>query len=103
MAKTAKPTDQNGRQTLTPGQVAELFNAAGQPCRLDLILMLERGDRSVGEMAEACHLSPAAIDHHLAMLRAGGMVTHRREGKRVYYSLTATGRALAAFARQLGA
>ena len=43
---------------------------------------------SVGDIAHACDLNQAVVSRHLAILRNGGVVTARREGTNVYYTLT---------------
>ncbi|GAA2329994.1 metalloregulator ArsR/SmtB family transcription factor [Streptomyces kunmingensis] len=40
---------------------------------------------TVGEIAERCDLKPSTASEHLSLLRRGGLVTSRREGKQVFY------------------
>jgi DNA-binding transcriptional ArsR family regulator len=51
--------------------------------------------RSTAELAVRLSLSPATASHHLAVLRQGGLITGRREGRSVLYARTPLGDALA--------
>ena len=75
---------------LTPEKialVAERFRALGEPARLHILNALRTGERTVGELAEATHLSTANVSKHLQLLHAAGFVTRRKEGLYVYYGL----------------
>ncbi len=53
---------------------------------LVLCNLLER-EMSVGPLAEQVGLSPSALSQHLGKMRALGLVTTRRDGQTIYYSL----------------
>ncbi|MGN9796289.1 ArsR/SmtB family transcription factor [Streptomyces sp. OZ13] len=40
---------------------------------------------TVGEIAERCGLKPSTTSEHLTLLRRGGLVLSRKEGKQVFY------------------
>ncbi|WP_308114806.1 metalloregulator ArsR/SmtB family transcription factor [Streptomyces sp. ISL-12] len=40
---------------------------------------------AVGEIAERCGLKPSTASEHLNLLRRGGLVLSRKEGKQVFY------------------
>lgn len=42
-------------------------------------------ERTVGQIAEAAELGQSTTSEHLAVLKRGGLVESRREGKEVYY------------------
>jgi DNA-binding transcriptional ArsR family regulator len=42
-------------------------------------------ERTVGEVAEVVKLGQSTTSEHLAILRRGGLLESRREGKEVYY------------------
>ena len=46
-------------------------------------------------------MSQPAVSHHLALLRLGGIVDRRRQGKNNFYSLTETGSELARVVKNL--
>ena len=54
--------------------------------RLAILALLADGEISVSDIAEALGRPGTVISQHLAKLRAGGLVTPRREGTTIYYS-----------------
>ena len=65
-----------------------LFTALSNNIRLRcLILMQHDGELCVCELIHALNLSQPMISRHLALLRDSGLVTDRREGQWVYYSI----------------
>ena len=61
--------------------------AISDPKRLLIISVLRDGEVSVGEIAESLGVSQSNASQHLAVLRERGIVTTRRAGTSVYYSL----------------
>lgn len=68
-------------------EFAAVGKVLGSPKRLELLDLLAQGPRSVEELADAAALGMSTCSAHLQTLRAAGLVTPRREGKRIYYSL----------------
>jgi DNA-binding transcriptional ArsR family regulator len=56
--------------------------------RLLLLCQLSQGEKSVGELEELLDLHQPTLSQQLGVLRAEGLVDTRREGKRIYYSVT---------------
>lgn len=56
--------------------------------RLMILCHLGTGEKSVGELEEMLHVRQAAVSQMLARLREEGLVSTRREGKTIYYSLS---------------
>lgn len=56
--------------------------------RLMILCHLGAGERSVGELENLLDIRQAAVSQMLARLRDEGLVTTRREGKTIYYSLS---------------
>jgi DNA-binding transcriptional ArsR family regulator len=67
--------------------VAARFKALGDEGRLALLSALQRGERSVGELAEATGRSQPNVSQHLASLTHAGLVEPRRDGTRVFYRI----------------
>ncbi|MBC9927057.1 MULTISPECIES: metalloregulator ArsR/SmtB family transcription factor [unclassified Leucobacter] len=65
----------------------EIFSLLADATRVRLILALEDGERSVGELAEVVGKPQATVSQHLAKLRMSRIVVTRQEGVRVYYRL----------------
>lgn len=67
------------------------------PTRLTIATALNNGDElCVCDMAWVVGLTQNLVSHHLRQLRNAGMVSSRRSGKLVMYSLTERGRQLTA-------
>ena len=72
-----------------------LLKQVSDATRLQIILMLAEGEKHVGCLCEPLNQSQPAVSHHLALLRHGGIIAPRRQGKNNFYSLTETGEGLA--------
>ena len=67
--------------------LAELFGALSDPNRLRIISSLMEGERSVGAIATLVELSESAVSHQLRGLRQMSLVSARKSGRQVFYSL----------------
>lgn len=76
-------------------RAAARAQALSDPTRLTIAAVLaEGGELCVCDLAWICERSQNLVSHHLRNLRAGGLVTSRRDKKMVMYSLTPQGSAL---------
>lgn len=66
------------------GRVAQ---ALGSSARLQMLELVAQGERGVDALAAMTGLSIANTSKHLQALRQAGLVTARKEGLRVYYSI----------------
>jgi DNA-binding transcriptional ArsR family regulator len=57
-----------------------VFRAIADPTRREILGLLRRGRRSVGEIARNFRTSRPAISRHLRLLRSAGLVVTRRKG-----------------------
>ena len=78
-----------------------LLKHVSDPTRLQVILILAEGERHVGALCAQLSQSQPAVSHHLALLRHGGIIAPRRQGKNNFYSLTETGADLARVVKNL--
>jgi rhodanese-related sulfurtransferase/predicted transcriptional regulator len=85
MAKTA--TTPGFKQALF-AQFARVGKALSHANRLELLEFLAQGERSVDALAKVSGLSVANTSQHLQQLRRAGLVSARKEGVTVYYSLS---------------
>jgi ArsR family transcriptional regulator, virulence genes transcriptional regulator len=67
---------------------AEFCKTFSDPKRLQIINELRYGEKQVGELALKLKIPQAIVSRQLGLLRGKGVVTPRREGTNVYYSLT---------------
>lgn len=76
-------------------EAAERARALSDPTRLMLAAALqEGGELCVCDLAWISERAQNLVSHHLRVLRSHGLVTSRRDGKLVMYSLTEPGLAL---------
>ena len=68
----------------------EAFRALADPHRRTILRLLRRGERPAGELATATGLSPAAVNHHLTVLKLADLVRVERRGQFQFYSLNTT-------------
>jgi len=69
-------------------QFARVGKALSNGNRLELLEFLAQGERSVDDLAKVADLTVGNTSQHLKQLRQAGLVTARKEGLKVYYSLT---------------
>jgi DNA-binding transcriptional ArsR family regulator len=85
----------------TARRASILLKHVSDPTRLQVILILSDGERHVGALCAQLSQSQPAVSHHLALLRHGGIIAPRRQGKNNFYSLTDTGTDLAKVVKNL--
>jgi DNA-binding transcriptional ArsR family regulator len=96
--KSAKGAEQRSQQAR---RASILLKHVSDPTRLQVIMILAGGERHVGALCEHLSQSQPAVSHHLALLRHGGIIAPRRQGKNNFYSLTEVGGDLAKVVKSL--
>ena len=64
--------------------VASRFKILGEPLRIRILQALQRGERSVGELAELVGSTQPNVSKHLRILQDAGLVGRRQEGNTVF-------------------
>ena len=81
---------------------AEFFKTLGHPARIRVLELLSEREHAVAEMLPQVGIEAAHLSQQLAVLRRANLVTYRKQGSTVYYSLTSPQVAeLLAVARQI--
>ena len=77
-------------------EAATLLKALANSDRLMILCLIAEQERNVSELQEILELRQPTLSQQLSRLRAEGIVSTRREGKSIYYSLndTATGQVI---------
>jgi ArsR family transcriptional regulator len=70
-----------------PRLKAEFFKSLGNPLRIRILELLSEREHSVAEMLDALDAEQSHLSQQLGLLRRAGLVTDRREGSKVLYSL----------------
>ena len=68
-------------------QAAQWFHALSDETRLEIVAMLSHGERCVCELTGPLDVAQSRLSFHLRTLKEAGLVTDRREGRWIYYSL----------------
>ena len=75
--------------------LAELLQLVGDESRLRLLCVLRQGEHCVCEILEHFEMSQSLVSHHLADLKFAGLIRDRKDGRKVFYSLTEKGKRIA--------
>ena len=68
--------------------LAEVFKLLGDPKRARILFaLLEAGELCVCDLAATVEMSETSVSQAMRLLRSGGVVRNRREGRIVYYRL----------------
>ncbi|MFK7901502.1 MAG: ArsR/SmtB family transcription factor [Nitratireductor sp.] len=68
-------------------KASEILKALSHETRLLILCLLSEGEKSVSDLEEVMSMPQAAVSQQLARLRFDGLVTTRREGRMMYYSI----------------
>ncbi len=66
------------------------FKALNDSTRRDILEMLKQSDMTAGEIADKFNISKPSISHHLDLLKQADLVTSRKEGQFITYSINLT-------------
>ena len=67
--------------------LAELFKYFGDSTRIRILYALFDGEMCVNDISDKLGMTHSAVSHQLKFLKTGKLVTSRRDGKSIYYSL----------------
>ena len=67
--------------------LAGFFKVFGDVTRIKILCVLLQSEMCVCDLAQTLNMTQSAISHQLRMLKQKKLVTNRREGKTVFYSL----------------
>lgn len=69
----------------------EAFKALADPTRREILKLLRHGgEMSAGELAERFDMSRPSVSHHFAVLKQADLISSRRDGQQIIYSLNTT-------------
>ncbi len=66
---------------------ARFFRVLGDPVRMGILELLLEGEKNVSEIVSKLGMSQSRVSNHLACLRWCGLVSVRRKGSFIYYSI----------------
>jgi DNA-binding transcriptional ArsR family regulator len=68
-------------------RASDFLKALAHESRLMMLCLLAEGEMSVSELEQELGLRQPTVSQQLARLRADGLVTTRRDGKTIFYSV----------------
>ena len=75
------------RSRLDAQRATGLFHALSDPTRLSILERLRLGERCVCDLTDALETGQSRLSFHLKVLKDAGLVTDRRQGRWMYYTL----------------
>src|SRR5918995_1187665 len=75
------------RTRVDTARAAQLFHALSDETRLSILKRLRFGERCVCDLTDALEAAQSRLSFHLKVLKDAGLVTDRREGRWMYYTL----------------
>jgi DNA-binding transcriptional ArsR family regulator len=79
--------DEHGFPDPLLDEIAARFRLLGEPLRLKLLAALSGGEQSVGALVTLTGANQPNVSKHLAALSQGGLVSRRKAGTTIYYTL----------------
>jgi ArsR family transcriptional regulator len=70
-------------------RTTRLFHALSDQTRLSILQRLRFGERCVCDLTDALDAAQSRLSFHLKVLKDAGLVSDRREGRWMYYTLNA--------------
>jgi DNA-binding transcriptional ArsR family regulator len=82
-----QPNVDVGRMARRAREASEFLKALAHESRLMILCDLLHGEKSVGELEALLARRQSTVSQQLARLRLEGLVSARRDGKTIYYSI----------------
>lgn len=67
--------------------LSQTFAALSDPNRRHILSLLKNSELTVGEILSSLDITMATLSHHLDILRRANLVSSRRAGRHIFYSL----------------
>ncbi len=69
-------------------KASQLMKSMANPDRLMLLCLLTQGEKTVGEIEGILDIRQPTLSQQLTVLREAELVSTRREGKNIYYTIS---------------
>ena len=76
-----------GQKDLELEPLVGLFRLLSDKTRMNILLLLAKGERNVTSLCDELGLPQPTVSHHLGLLRMSNLIGNRRNGKQVIYGL----------------
>ena len=64
-----------------------MFRALADPTRRQILQDLHDGEMAAGDIASRFPIKGPSVSRHLSILKSAGLITERRDGNRILYTL----------------
>ena len=81
---------------LTDKKIAQIFKALCDENRVQIMKLLRSGEKCACKLLDELNISQPTLSHHMKILCDAGLVTGRKEGKWMHYSISPEGSQTAA-------
>ncbi len=68
----------------------DTFKAIADPSRREILRLLRKGEMTAGDLAECFDMTKPTMSHHFAVLKDADLISSRRAGQTIWYSLNTT-------------
>jgi len=68
----------------------DVFKALADPTRRQILRLLAEKEQTAGQLAEQFHISAPSMSHHFNALKQADLITARRSGQQIIYTLNTT-------------
>ena len=72
-------------------KIAVIFKALGDENRIRILKLLHSGEKCACKLLDELNISQSTLSHHMKILCDAGIVTGRKEGKWMHYSICCEG------------
>ena len=72
-------------------KIAIIFKALGDENRIRILKLLKGGEKCACKLLEELNISQSTLSHHMKILCDAEIVTGRKDGKWMYYSICCDG------------
>lgn len=72
-------------------RIAEIFKALSDENRVEILIMLSKGEKCACKLLEELEVSQPTLSHHMKILCDSKLVNARKEGRWMHYSLSQEG------------
>ncbi len=72
---------------ISPSTALTRCHALSDPTRLEIVRRLRSGERCVCELQDLLDAAQSRLSFHLKVLKESGLISDRKEGRWVYYTL----------------
>lgn len=67
--------------------LSKTFSALADPTRRSILELLKKQDMPAGEVGKNFAITPPSLSHHLNVLKQAGLISSRRQGQEIIYSI----------------